>query len=432
MQALDVLCPELYDYIIDFLHDDDAALRACALVCRAWLPSSRCHLFYRLKLSGSGPSPISSSWANNTACRRIYGTLLSSPHLAAYVNELSIQEHNVLRPSTYRWVSEEITFPSLLKKLVNIRALEFNFPPPNSGAIKTAWSTMTFREISEAMSSMSLETLALRQFSFSSLPDFVKILDSCRQIKTLQLDHVDIATATHLSPSALDHVLNLNLPDSISHTAETNTVLETLILRSNSLALIIPVLLRTNSFLNLSSLQHLIMNVTPDSYTNILELLEIIPNLQHLELDIDHDFDYDAHLAHKDTLSLTYLPALKYLSLHTHILLGRMEPVSWLLAMFSTAGPAPSQLVDFALTCTVDKPPPSLTVQAFDSVLAGWHNLDNLLTQPTFDAMKRFRLDFALDGPIGDESVKSVSLEFIKQLRNLRTKGLLEVDICEV
>lgn len=109
-----------------------------------------------------------------------------------------------------------------------------------------------------------------------------------------------------------------------------------------------------------------------------------------------------------------------------------MEPVSWLLAMFSTTGPAQSHLLDFALTCAVDKPPPSLTVQAFDNVLAGWHDLDTLLTQPTFDAMKRFRLDFTLDRPIGDETVKTMSLEFIKQLRSLRAKGILEVDVCEV
>lgn len=108
-----------------------------------------------------------------------------------------------------------------------------------------------------------------------------------------------------------------------------------------------------------------------------------------------------------------------------------MELLPWLLAMFSTTGSA-NNLLDFSLTCTVDKPPPSVTVQAFDNVLVGWHDLDNLLTQPTFDAMRRFRLDFALDKPIGDETAKQMSQEFIKQLRNLQRKGILEVDVCEV
>ncbi|KAJ7115411.1 hypothetical protein C8R44DRAFT_709797, partial [Mycena epipterygia] len=39
------LPPELTDYIIDFLWESQPDLRACCLVCREWLPSSRRHLF---------------------------------------------------------------------------------------------------------------------------------------------------------------------------------------------------------------------------------------------------------------------------------------------------------------------------------------------------------------------------------------------------
>ncbi|KAJ6585693.1 hypothetical protein B0H19DRAFT_854687, partial [Mycena capillaripes] len=37
--------PELTDRIIDFLWDSQLDLRACSMVCRQWLPSSRHHLF---------------------------------------------------------------------------------------------------------------------------------------------------------------------------------------------------------------------------------------------------------------------------------------------------------------------------------------------------------------------------------------------------
>ncbi|SJL11125.1 uncharacterized protein ARMOST_14528 [Armillaria ostoyae] len=37
--------PELFDRFIDFLHHDNEALKACSLVCRAWIPASRFHLF---------------------------------------------------------------------------------------------------------------------------------------------------------------------------------------------------------------------------------------------------------------------------------------------------------------------------------------------------------------------------------------------------
>lgn len=36
---------EIIDQFIDHLHDDEGALRTCGLVCRAWVPSSRYHLF---------------------------------------------------------------------------------------------------------------------------------------------------------------------------------------------------------------------------------------------------------------------------------------------------------------------------------------------------------------------------------------------------
>ncbi|KAK0432409.1 uncharacterized protein EV420DRAFT_688299 [Desarmillaria tabescens] len=36
---------ELCDRIIDFLHHDHKALKSCSLVCRAWIPATRFHLF---------------------------------------------------------------------------------------------------------------------------------------------------------------------------------------------------------------------------------------------------------------------------------------------------------------------------------------------------------------------------------------------------
>jgi len=124
------------------------------------------------------------------------------------------------------------------------------------------------------------------------------------------------------------------------------------------------------------------------------------------------------------------MPYLKSLSIQGSVLLGRTDPLSWLFNTLATASHG-NTLEDMSLICIVDKPPPSLTAQAFDDVLLGWHNLDDLLTQPTFKAMKRFRLDFSLDNPSGDDTLPSLSQEFTKQLRKLSKKGILEVDFCE-
>ncbi|OCH90374.1 hypothetical protein OBBRIDRAFT_730925, partial [Obba rivulosa] len=65
---------EMTDTIIDFLHDDAAALRSCSLTCRTWLVRSRHHLFSEIKLQGG------------TASIALFARLLSfAPHLAPYV-----------------------------------------------------------------------------------------------------------------------------------------------------------------------------------------------------------------------------------------------------------------------------------------------------------------------------------------------------------
>ncbi|KAF9459765.1 hypothetical protein BDZ94DRAFT_1312142 [Collybia nuda] len=42
---------EVYDVIIDHLHDDLNALLECSIVCRAWLPTTRLHLFREIRFN---------------------------------------------------------------------------------------------------------------------------------------------------------------------------------------------------------------------------------------------------------------------------------------------------------------------------------------------------------------------------------------------
>ncbi|KAI0075864.1 hypothetical protein K474DRAFT_1599105, partial [Panus rudis PR-1116 ss-1] len=43
---------ELVDICIDYLHDDQRALRTCSLVCRSWLASARHHLLESVVIKG--------------------------------------------------------------------------------------------------------------------------------------------------------------------------------------------------------------------------------------------------------------------------------------------------------------------------------------------------------------------------------------------
>lgn len=141
--------------------------------------------------------------------------------------------------------------------------------------------------------------------------------------------------------------------------------------------------------------------------------------------------NYEAHLDNNGIIDLHSMPSLQRLSLQVGLLLARTDPMPWIIPSFSTIS-AGNNLADVSITCIIDKPPPDLTIQTFDSSLAGWRAFDDLLSQSTFSALKRFRLDFALDNPIGDETLQQLSNEYIKQLPNLERKGVLEVDVCEI
>ncbi|PPQ64219.1 hypothetical protein CVT24_008595 [Panaeolus cyanescens] len=423
------LYSELYDLIISFLYQEEQALRSCALVCRSWVPASRAHLFYHITLTGAPAR--ASSWSVDTPCRRLFSALVASPHLASFIHKLSVREGSIADPRTYRWVSEEITFPPLLKKLVNLDELDFNFPVPGSSDTKTIWSTMVFRDISDALSSLKLQSFTIRQFCFSGITDVVRILDACRNLKTLQLDHVDVTTTSPLSTSALEHVFNIQPVNPLHTQSEIKTSLETLMLRSNSNSLLLPILQHARSPIDLTNLTQLTLNMDAENHRAVLDVLQTTPELASLELEIEPSFDFDAHLDPKDVIDLDQLPALKSLDLHVNVLLARVDPIPWLTALFSTAR-SDSPLADIALSCLIDKPPPYLTIQAFDRALQGWRVLDEVLSQSTFSNLKRFRLDFALDTPIGDGDGQIISDEFTNQLLKLTSKGVLEVDICEV
>ncbi|KZT07005.1 uncharacterized protein LAESUDRAFT_652307, partial [Laetiporus sulphureus 93-53] len=42
---------EIHDAILDHLHADFLTLKVCSLVCRAWLPTTRLHLFHSIRLA---------------------------------------------------------------------------------------------------------------------------------------------------------------------------------------------------------------------------------------------------------------------------------------------------------------------------------------------------------------------------------------------
>ena len=105
---------ELTDYIIDFLHKDARTLAACALVCRAWTPAARFHLFRAVVLQDHG---FVSSF------QRLLGT---APDLGLYVRELTVAKFvtvsSVFLPAKPP-LSVAESIPHVLRQLPHLRAL---------------------------------------------------------------------------------------------------------------------------------------------------------------------------------------------------------------------------------------------------------------------------------------------------------------------
>ncbi|KAH9935362.1 uncharacterized protein B0H18DRAFT_975527 [Fomitopsis serialis] len=107
------LPPELTDIIVDHLHDDVYALSACALTCRAWLPTVRFHRFHHTKLPTSREST-----------RQFHEVLLASPEVRDMVHTLELQGRlGWWLDDAAAWQGASYAFLTLLPAVVDLRLI---------------------------------------------------------------------------------------------------------------------------------------------------------------------------------------------------------------------------------------------------------------------------------------------------------------------
>jgi hypothetical protein len=117
---MDLLPQEITDHIIDFLHDDREALYACSLVCRKWVPSSRTHLFWAVRSSGT-PT---------------FSRLLEfTPQIGLYVRDLSVYYDAAREVVPERLVNLWLSLKNLSKLYINTQRIR-------SGMLVALWSSL--------------------------------------------------------------------------------------------------------------------------------------------------------------------------------------------------------------------------------------------------------------------------------------------------
>ncbi|KAI0334067.1 hypothetical protein GY45DRAFT_144269 [Cubamyces sp. BRFM 1775] len=78
--------------VIDQLHDDGQTVKTCSLVCREWLPRSRCHLFRDVVVKSNHEQGDFTTFLE---------FVVSSHHAGEYIRNLTLQGENPPPPGEH-------------------------------------------------------------------------------------------------------------------------------------------------------------------------------------------------------------------------------------------------------------------------------------------------------------------------------------------
>src|ERR1700722_1657420 len=128
---------EIQDRTLDFLHNSKPALKASALVCRAWVPTSRYHLFSRIKLHALNADVFKNPHCTIRSCEHLevcgsYGTSTAMTEVLQYLSTHLTPPSLILANWSYVLDNQMMTtfalFPSVERlwiRTVDIRDLQY-------------------------------------------------------------------------------------------------------------------------------------------------------------------------------------------------------------------------------------------------------------------------------------------------------------------
>ncbi|KAJ7178248.1 hypothetical protein C8R46DRAFT_1329365 [Mycena filopes] len=191
---------ELIDIIVDNLHDDTShapSLRSCALTARAFVRSAQIHIFQRVEIKPPRDRIVPSP----TPCQKLYDLLVSSPHIAPLVTNLSI----VLAEPGSAYEREQQKVPwvmtgrtlALILPLLNLKRISLVENPPANWNLQgkrcMSWNQLP-RQLKSALtdvfSSPRLEAVHLRGIIVESPYQLLALFSEASALKELSLSRV--------------------------------------------------------------------------------------------------------------------------------------------------------------------------------------------------------------------------------------------------
>ncbi|KAK0436492.1 uncharacterized protein EV420DRAFT_1590276 [Desarmillaria tabescens] len=184
---------ELLDEIIDRIHDDVLALRACSLTTRSFLPSSRKHLYFHVIIFQAGvDAPLPNYFTGSKfTCESFYNLLQEETFtpVAPLVRFLSIQDGLEGTPG-YLVHREKIRFPAVLDLLRNLERVSIS---SHRGSLSWDAPETPITSFLETFRLPSLTSLDLDNVTFSGFEGIARILYECSDtIRHLSLNYITI------------------------------------------------------------------------------------------------------------------------------------------------------------------------------------------------------------------------------------------------
>jgi hypothetical protein len=178
---------ELVDMILDNIRDDIPSLESCSLVARAFVASTRKHIFKKTEVLSS-----------SDACQRFYKLLSSSPHIALLVKDLcivSVFPETPVNADSYGGYMAGRTL-SLILPLLDLTRISIveNGSTHHSGmAYNRSWDKMeqTLKSaLASVFSSPRLEAVHLRGLVLESPRQLLSLFSKATALKELSLSRL--------------------------------------------------------------------------------------------------------------------------------------------------------------------------------------------------------------------------------------------------
>ncbi|OSD03568.1 hypothetical protein PYCCODRAFT_1466940 [Trametes coccinea BRFM310] len=384
---------ELTDYIIDFLYKDARTLASCAVVCRAWTPASRFHLFRSIVLQ------------DHTFTSSFQRLLRLSPDLGYYVRELTIAKFvtasEVFVPAKPPTPSINDALPEVFRQLPHLRSLTL--------------AHMDLKSVTD-LSALHHPTLSSLSLSYCQFADFADLVDLANAFP--RLADLAIAGLTWVSesrpptPRAIPSLRRLAL----GRDTDSERLFDWFVAAGLH-----------------ESVTHLEARCASERDTDLVGPFVKLAGPVLRELDLDWSFTGDKTIGLPVTMSLAGCAALDSLRLQFPIHYSTTLP--WVVALLETidsaAAAAAAAVVSASPHSAPCSAPATVRTLAFEVRLLGsvdaldWDGLNKVLTTaPSYRALDAFRIGVNL-WPGVHKDVAEVEGVVRERLAPLEKKGIL-------